>query len=82
MIEEYCPIRSDGNCYCKGKYCSWWDEEKKQCCIKSAALAIAGNTSGSTPLSYVTYEQAQYIPPTSIPKSNINGPYTIISTTP
>lgn len=78
MIDEYCPIRNDGNCRCMGKSCAWWDGEREQCCIKSAALAVAGNKGGSTPLPQATYEQARYIPPTAMPNPNINSPYTII----
>ncbi len=48
--------------YCFEKECALWDEEKGQCCLKSAALAVAGKRSGGSgniPL------QAEYIYPTS-----------------
>ena len=61
MIDEYCPIRNDGNCRCMGKSCAWWNEEMKMCCIKSAAIAVAGKKNGgSSPTA-----QAYYIPPSS-----------------
>ena len=82
-MTKRCPIMSKQNeshskIYCFENECAFWDEEQGQCCIKSAALAVAGNKGGSTPLPHATYEQAQYIPPTAIPNPNINSPYTII----
>jgi hypothetical protein len=80
---KFCPIMSfqkqynDEEC-CMDEACALWDEERGQCCIKTMALAVAGNKGGSTPFSHATYEQAQYIPPTAIPNPNINSPYTII----
>ena len=43
---KYCPIMSyrDNNMegiYCMDDSCEWWDEEKRQCCIKTQALAAA-----------------------------------------
>lgn len=61
-----CPIMSKQNeshskIYCFEDECAFWDEEMKMCCIKSAALAIAGNKGGgSSPTA-----QAYYIPPSS-----------------
>lgn len=85
-MTKCCPImsyRKDNwnNIYCSEKECAWWDEAKEQCCLKSAALAVAGKKSGgpgSIPL------QAEYVyasPPPHIPNSTgdwVNPhPYTI-----
>ena len=82
-MTKRCPIMSKQNeshskIYCFENECAFWDEEQGQCCIKSTALAVAGNKGGNTPLPQATYEQAQYIPPTAMPNPNINNPYTII----
>ena len=79
----FCPITSyqkqhQSGTECMEEVCAFWDEERGQCCIKSAMIAVAGNKGGSTPLPHATYEQAQYIPPTAMPNPNINNPYTII----
>lgn len=66
MIDEYCPIRNDGNCRCMGETCAWWDREKEQCCIKSAAIAVAAKSFGG--LSPTA--QAYYIPPSSYCQTN------------
>ena len=83
MIDIYCPIISyqkehQFKTECMEKHCAFWDGEREQCCIKGAALAVAGNKGGNTPLPHATYKQAQYIPPSAIPNPNINTPYTII----
>ena len=60
---KYCPIMSfqkerHDEKKCMEEVCAFWDEEKKQCCLKSAALAVAGKKSsgsGSIPL------QAEYV---------------------
>ena len=60
---KYCPIMSFQKEHnyeenCMEEACAFWDEEKEQCCLKSAALAVAGRKSGgpgSIPL------QAEYV---------------------
>lgn len=85
---KYCPIISFHNQYsdernCTEDICGLWDEERNQCCLKSAALAVAGQKSGSA--SGVSL-QAEYVYPISttpavIPNSSDNSinpnPYTI-----
>ena len=66
MIDEYCPIMSyqkehQFKTECMKKHCAFWDEERGQCCIKSAALAVAGNKGGGSS----STAQAYYIPPSS-----------------
>lgn len=39
MIDIYCPIRSNDGNHCIRQSCAWWDEERKQCCFKTQALA-------------------------------------------
>lgn len=65
-MTKRCPIISNrekswGEEDCLKGNCALWDEEREQCCIKSAALAVAGKTSGdSSPTA-----QAYCIPPSS-----------------
>lgn len=60
---KYCPITSGrGNTYsqriCEEEKCAFWDEEQGQCCIKSAALAVAGNKGGGgTPQTQYVYAE-------------------------
>lgn len=58
---KYCPIMSYQKQYsdersCMEEVCSFWDEERGQCCIKTMALAAAAD-----PLDRVR-EQAMYVP--------------------
>ena len=68
---KHCPImsgreKSYSEKVCIEKECAFWDEEREQCCIKSAALAVAGKTSDdSSPTA-----QAYYIPPSSYCQTN------------
>ena len=64
---KYCPITSGrGNTYsykvCEEEKCAFWDEEKKQCCIKTLCLAAAGKANIETGNGTA---QAYYIPPSS-----------------
>ena len=65
-MTKCCPIMSyqkqySDQKYCMEKLCAFWDEEQGQCCIKSAALAVAGNKGGeSSPTA-----QAYHISPSS-----------------
>ena len=50
-MTKYCPIMSYQKQYsdernCMEEVCAFWDEERGQCCLKSAALAVAGKKSG------------------------------------
>lgn len=60
---KHCPITSGrGNTYsqriCEEEKCALWDEEQGQCCIKSAALAVAGNKGGGgTPQTQYVYAE-------------------------
>lgn len=62
----FCPITSYQKQYqsgteCMEEACAFWDEERGQCCIKSAALAAAGKKDGgSSPTA-----QAYHISPSS-----------------
>lgn len=61
---QICPIMSfqrqhHNEEFCAKEYCAFWDEEQRQCCIKSAALAIAGNKGGGgTPQTQYVYAEA------------------------
>lgn len=85
---QYCPIISYQKQYqsgteCMEEACAFWDEKRGQCCIKSAALAVADKKPGgasSVPL------QAEYVYPVSTTPAVIPGgsgdwvnprPYTI-----
>ena len=65
-MTKSCPIMSYrknnwNDIYCSENECAFWDEEMNMCCIKSAAIAVAGKKnegSGST-------GQAYYFPPSS-----------------
>ena len=63
---KHCPIMSGrektySEKVCIEKECAFWDEEREQCCIKSAMIAVAGKKDGgSSPTA-----QAYYIPPSS-----------------
>ena len=76
---KYCPIISYQERYsdernCMEEICALWDEEKEQCCLKSAALAIAGKKSGgSSNLSL----QAGYINPVYTGSNPYDNPYAI-----
>ena len=82
----YCPIMSYrkqdyDKIYCIEEACSFWDEERGQCCIKSAMIAAAAKPAGgSSPTA-----QAYYIPPSSYCQTNavsdkiINDSYQINS---
>jgi hypothetical protein len=64
---NFCPIMSYRNeynteIYCMEHECAWWDEEKKQCYIKTMALAAAGKANVETGNGTA---QAYYIPPSS-----------------
>ena len=67
----YCPIMSYrkqdyDKIYCIEEACSFWDEERGQCCIKSAMIATAAKPAGgSSPTA-----QAYYIPPSSYCQTN------------
>lgn len=63
---KYCPITSGrGNTYsqrrCEEEKCAFWDEELKQCVIKTMALAVADKKNGGSS----STAQAYYIPPSS-----------------
>lgn len=65
-MTKCCPIMSNrekswGEENCLTENCALWDEERKQCCIKSMALAAAGKSSGESG----STAQAYYIPPSS-----------------
>lgn len=61
----FCPITSYQKQYqsgteCMEEACAFWDEERGQCCIKSAALAVAGNKNGGeTPQTQYVYSETQ-----------------------
>ena len=61
----YCPIMSYKNqnynkIYCIEETCAFWNEEMKMCCIKSAMIAAAKPSGGSSPTA-----QAYHISPSS-----------------
>ena len=82
----FCPITSyqkqhQSGTECMEEACAFWDEERGQCCIKTMALAVAGEKDGgSSPTA-----QAYYIPPSSYCQTNavsdkiINDSYQINS---
>ena len=63
-MTKRCPIMSKrekswGEEDCLKENCALWDEEREQCCIKSAMISVADKTSGgSSPTA-----QAYYVPP-------------------
>ena len=65
-MTKRCPImskqtESHSKIFCFENECAFWDEEMNMCCIKSAAIAVAGKkTGGASPTA-----QAYYIPPSS-----------------
>lgn len=72
---KYCPIMSFQKQYtseehCMEEVCAFWDEKRGQCCLKSAALAVAAKPSGgasSVPL------QAEYVYPVSTTPAVVPG---------
>lgn len=76
---KYCPITSGrGNTYsykvCEKEKCAFWDEEKKQCCIKTMALAAADKPNGGAGNGTA---QAYYIPPSSYCTSKVSDSYVL-----
>ena len=74
-----CPIMSRRNGHimvsCIEGGCAFWDEEKKQCCIKTMALVATDKPNGGTGNGTA---QAYYIPPSSYCNTNIiTNPATI-----
>lgn len=68
---KYCPIMSyqtvDNNeLYCMREECALWDEELKQCVIKTMATAAADKKNGGSG----STAQAYYIPPSSYCNTN------------
>lgn len=82
---KYCPFMSFQKQYhdeekCMEEACAFWDEKRGQCCLKSAALAVADKKPGgssSVPL------QAEYVYTTPAVVPGTSGdwvnphPYTI-----
>ena len=65
-MAKRCPIMSkQAECrskvYCFESECAFWDEEREQCCIKSAMIAAADEKNGGPN----STAQAYYIPPSS-----------------
>ena len=64
-MAKRCPIMSkqsenNNKVYCFENECAFWDEEMNMCCIKSAAIAVAGKKSGeSSPTAQVAYIPAR-----------------------
>lgn len=68
---KICPImskreKSFGEVNCTENKCAFWDEEMNMCCIKGAAIAVAGKKDGGMSLT----GQAYYIPPSSYCQTN------------
>lgn len=62
-MTKCCPIMSKreqtyGEVDCIGSNCAFWDEEREQCCIKSAMIAAADKKNGGPN----STAQAVYIP--------------------
>lgn len=65
-MTKRCPImskqtESHSKVFCFEDECAFWNEEMNMCCIKSAAIAVAGKKDGRTS----STAQAYYIPPSS-----------------
>ena len=65
-MTKSCPIMSKrektyGDIECIRSNCALWDEEREQCCIKSAMIAAADKENGGPN----STAQAYYIPPSS-----------------
>lgn len=76
-MTKYCPIMSYQKQYsdernCMEEVCAFWDEERGQCCLKSAALAVAGKKSGgfNPPASDFAVFPPVSISPAHIPNSS------------
>lgn len=74
---KYCPIMSFQKEYnneerCMDEACAFWDEERGQCCLKSAALAVADKKTGgfNPPASDFAVFPPVSISPAHIPNSS------------
>ena len=79
---KYCPIMSfqkerHNEERCMEEICAFWDEENGQCCLKSAALAVAGKKSGGSSAPMQVEHIYNYTSPTIAP-SHSNS-YEVIS---
>lgn len=81
-MTKRCPIMSKQNeshskIYCFENECAFWDEEMKMCCIKSAAIATAGNKSGGSSAPVYVEHTYNYTSPSIMPSHS--NPYEVIS---
>lgn len=85
---KYCPIMSFHKQYvdevnCMEDICGLWDEGRNQCCLKTAALAVAGEKPGGTNGVSLQAEYVYPISTTPVVSPNSSGnpinpnPYTI-----